>query len=320
MAALMDGKALAAEVREQLGAEVQRLPVPPGLHVILVGPKSDAKAYMQPLKKLCRQVGVEAASTELHDNCSENELRTAIMQTNQDPTVHGVLLQLPLPKHMDERAVTQLIAPEKDVDCVHPLSMGKLLLRGYEPAAWPSVAAGCLALLERSNVELRGKRATVIGRSNLVGMPTALMLQQRGATVTICHSDTPICDVKAATLGSDIVVVAVGKPDFVKSTWIKSGAAVCDIGLTTIEDADAPGGYRMVGDCDATVKEVAGLITPVPGGVAALTVAMTLRNVVRLAKSASEAVKVPASLPSAPEAVDEVAVGAETSETGEPEE
>ena len=142
MAALMDGKALAAEVREQLGAEVQRLPVPPGLHVILVGPKSDAKAYMQPLKKLCRQVGVEAASTELHDNCSENELRTAIMQANQDPTVHGVLLQLPLPKHMDERAVTQLIAPEKDVDCVHPLSMGKLLLRGYEPAAWPSVAAG----------------------------------------------------------------------------------------------------------------------------------------------------------------------------------
>jgi 5,10-methylene-tetrahydrofolate dehydrogenase/methenyl tetrahydrofolate cyclohydrolase len=319
MAALMDGKALAAEVREQLGAEVQRLPVPPGLHVILVGPKSDAKAYMQPLKKLCRQVGVEAASTELHDNCSENELRTAIMQANEDPTVHGVLLQLPLPKHMDERAVTQLIAPEKDVDCVHPLSMGKLLLRGYEPAAWPSVAAGCLALLERSNVELRGKRATVIGRSNLVGMPTALMLQQRGATVTICHSDTPICDVKAATLGSDIVVVAVGKPDFVKSTWIKSGAAVCDIGLTTIEDADAPGGYRMVGDCDDTVKEVAGLITPVPGGVAALTVAMTLRNVVRLAKSASEAVKVP-SLPSAPEAVDEVAVGAETSETGEPEE
>ena len=319
MAAPMDGKALAAEVREQLAAEVKRLPVTPGLRVILVGPKSDAMAYMQPLQKLCKQIGVEANSTALHDNCSADDLRAAIVQANNDATVHGVLLQLPLPKHMDERAMMQLIAPEKDVDCVHPLSMGKLLLQGYEPAAWPSVAAGCLALLERSSVDLRGKRATVIGRSNMVGMPTALMLQQRGATVTICHSDTPASDVKTATLGSDVVVVAVGKPGFVKSSWIKPGAAVCDVGMTTIEDPAAPRGYRIVGDCDDTVKEVAGLLTPVPGGVAALTVAMTLQNVVRLAQAASEQVKVPESLPSAPEEVDDVATGPEQSESGEPE-
>lgn len=326
MAAPMDGKALAAEVREQLTAEVQRLPAPPGLHVILVGARSDAKAYMQPLQKLCRQIGVQAASTELHDNCSEDELRAAVAQANADPTVHGVLLQLPLPKHMDERAVLQLIAPEKDVDCLHPISFGKLALRGYEPAAWPSVAAGCLALLERSNVELQGKRATVIGRSDMVGLPTALMLQQSGATVTVCHSDTPTSDTKAAALAADIVVVAVGKPGFVKSSWIKPGAAVCDVGLNTIEDKAAAGGYRIVGDCEDTVQEVAGLLTPVPGGVAALTVAMMLRNVVRLAKAAAAAAvdakqrSAPSRTPPAVEEVAEAAAagGAELSELPEP--
>lgn len=318
MARLMDGKALAAEVREQLAAEVQRMSVQPVLHVILVGAKSDAKAYMQPLSKLCRQIGVEAVSTELYDNCTEDDFRKAVIQANHDPNVHGVLLQLPLPKHMDERAVLQLVAPEKDVDCVHPLSVGKLALQGYEPGAWPSVAAGCIALLEGSNVGLRGKQATVIGRSNMVGLPTALMLQQRGATVTVCHSDTPAADTKAASLRSDIVIVAVGKPGFLKSSWIKPGAAVCDVGLSTVEDQDAPGGYRIVGDCDETVQEVAGLLTPVPGGVAALTVAMTLRNLVQLAKVACEQqAKAPDSLSSAPE--DAAEEDAELPQTDEPE-
>ena len=148
------------------------------LSLLMINRRVRESRYMKPLQKLCKQIGVEAASTELHDNCSEESLREAIMQANTDPTVHGVLLQLPLPKHMDARAVVELIAPEKDVDCVHPISVGKLVLQGYETVAWPSVAAGCLALLERSNVDVRGKRATVIGRSNMVGLPTALMLQQ----------------------------------------------------------------------------------------------------------------------------------------------
>ena len=305
MAAPMDGKALAVEVREQLTAEVQRLGgVVPALHVILVGARSDAKAYMLPLQKLCKVVGVHAASTELHDNCSEAELLAAVAAANADPTVHGVLLQIPLPKHMDEHAVLASIAPEKDVDCLHPLSFGKLAMRGHEPAAPPSVAAGCIALLERSGVDLEGKKATVIGRSNMVGMPCALMLQQRGCTVTVCHSDTPTSDTKAAALNADVVIAAVGSPGFVKASWIKSGAAVCDVGLTTIEDKAAPNGYRLVGDCEDAVKEVAGLLTPVPGGVAALTVAMMLRNVVGLAKasvmaSLTEAVEASVPAPSA---------------------
>ena len=298
----MDGKALAAEVRQQLAAAVERLPAPPGLAVILVGSRTDAKAYMTRLTKLCNAVGVTASSTELSDTAVEADVLAAVAAANEDAAVHGVLLQLPLPKHMDEQRVLASIEPAKDVDCLHPVSFGRLALSGHEPAAPPSVAAGCLALLDRAGVPLKGRRATVIGRSNLVGLPAALMLQQRGATVTVCHAETPAKETMVAAQGADILVVAAGRPGLVKASWVKPGAAVCDVGLTTVEDAEAAAGYRMVGDCEPEVAEVAGFLSPVPGGVAALTVAMLLKNVVSLAKDSLAKAPPAAALPTPAEA------------------
>lgn len=285
---LLDGKACAATIRTELSARVAELTAQgktPGLAVILVGENPASVSYVTAKERACAEIGVRSFPYRLPAETSQAELLALIEKLNADPAVHGILVQLPLPKELDEDAVILAIAPEKDVDGFHPVSVGRLVLG--QPAFLPCTPHGVLVLLERAGISAAGKHVVVVGRSNIVGKPLANLLLRKGidATVTICHSRTP--DIATYTRQADILVVATGRPNTVTAGMIKPGAVVVDVGVNRIPDATKKSGFRLVGDVAFNdLAPVASAITPVPGGVGPMTIAMLLSNTVQAAQEA----------------------------------
>lgn len=278
---VIDGKAVAAQLRKEISATVGAMQEKhgqvPGLAVVIVGERKDSQTYVRMKRRACAEVGIRSFDCDLPEGATQAEVLAAVERFNADPNVHGILVQLPLPKHIDEEAVLAAISVEKDVDGFHPLNIGKLAMKGREPLFVPCTPAGCLELLDRIGTELRGKRAVVVGRSNIVGMPVAMLLLKRNATVTVCHSASK--GMPSLVKEADVVVAAAGQPQMIKGSWLKPGAIVIDVGTNPIDDSSKKLGYRLVGDCDfEECRAVAGAITSVPGGVGPMTIALLLKN------------------------------------------
>jgi len=287
-AKLIDGTATGRLVRDDVAREVARLKtlgVVPGLSVVLVGEDPASAVYVRSKGKACEEAGMRGETIRLPADTSEAQLLEQVDALNADPRVHGILVQMPLPKHMSADKVIRRIRPEKDVDGFHPVNVGKLSI-GERDGFVPCTPAGAIELLVRSGVETRGKDAVIVGRSNIVGKPMAALLLQDApggnASVTVCHSRTT--DLAAHTRRADILVAAIGRPEMITGDMIKPGAVVIDVGINRVNDTSVPKGYRIVGDVEfASARAVASLITPVPGGVGPMTIAMLLKNTVRAA-------------------------------------
>jgi 5,10-methylene-tetrahydrofolate dehydrogenase/methenyl tetrahydrofolate cyclohydrolase len=289
-AQLIDGKAIAAQIREEVAEEVKKMVAEgkpkPGLATVLVGENPASQVYVRMKHKACEKAGIESFAYTLPETASQEEVESLVKELNENPSVNGILVQLPLPSGLDEESVLNCIDIEKDVDGFHPINIGRLAQKGRESLFVPCTPAGCLVLLDRMNVPIEGANAVVLGRSNIVGMPVALLLVKRNATVTICHSRTK--DLPGVVRGADILIAAVGRPEMVKGDWVKPGAVVIDVGVNRVDDPSTEKGYKLVGDVDfEEVKEVAGMITPVPGGVGPMTIAGLLANTVRAAQIAN---------------------------------
>lgn len=275
MAQLIDGKAIAAQIKEELKEQVAALKEQGrevSLAVIQVGEDKASSVYVNNKKKACEYIGIRSLSYHLPEEVSEEELLKLINTLNQDDAVNGILVQLPVPKHIDEDRVIKAIDPKKDVDGFHPQSVGALSIG--QPGFVSCTPAGIIELLKRSNVEITGKECVVVGRSNIVGKPMALLLLRENGTVTVCHSKT--ADLRAVTKRADILVVAIGKPQFIDETYVKEGAVVIDVGIHRDEN------NRLCGDVNFDrVKDVVEKITPVPGGVGPMTICMLMHNVVK---------------------------------------
>lgn len=275
MATLIDGKAVAKTIRKELAASLASVPTAqrPKLVVVLVGDDPASAIYVRNKERACQKVGIAHETIRHPATMSEDELLALVHQLNSDQTVHGILVQLPLPPHIDAQKILLAIDPAKDVDGFHPVSVGKMVVGA--PTLLPCTPAGVIELLDRYNIPIAGKHAVVLGRSNIVGKPAALLLLQRNATVTICHSRT--ADLAAHTRQADILIAAVGKPGMVTADMVKNGTVVIDVGTNHLE---RDGETKLVGDVDfAAVEAQAQAITPVPGGVGPMTIAMLLRNV-----------------------------------------
>ena len=290
-AQIIDGNAIADKIRLEITAEVERMIAAglprPGLAAVLVGERKDSQSYVSMKRKRAGEVGIESFGHTLPATATQAEVETLVAELNADPRVNGILVQLPLPDHLDDEKVLNTISIEKDVDGFHPLNIGRLAQKGREPLFVPCTPDGVMYLIEQTGVPFKGANAVVLGRSNIVGMPAALLLVKRDATVTICHSRSK--DLPAICRQADILVAAVGRAEMVRGDWIKPGAVVIDVGTNAVDDPTAKRGYRWVGDvCFEEAKEVAGWITPVPGGVGPMTIAMLLRNTVRSARYVAE--------------------------------
>jgi 5,10-methylene-tetrahydrofolate dehydrogenase/methenyl tetrahydrofolate cyclohydrolase len=293
-AKIIDGKQIAADIRAEIKGEVERLKAKtgkvPGLAVVIVGERKDSQTYVRMKRKACDEVGIHSFHSELPETISEKELIDVVKGYNDNPDCHGILVQLPLPKHIDEEKVLGVISLEKDVDGFHPLNIGMLAMKGHEPLFMPCTPKGSIVLLERSGVELKGKNAVVVGRSNIVGMPASMMLNKKDCTVTVVHSRTK--NPKEICRRADIVIAAAGSAKMIKGDWIKKGAAVIDVGTNSVEDKSKKSGYALVGDVDFNeAKKRASFITPVPGGVGPMTIAMLLQNCLDGGKRAIEGTK-----------------------------
>jgi 5,10-methylene-tetrahydrofolate dehydrogenase/methenyl tetrahydrofolate cyclohydrolase len=286
-AQLIDGKAIAATIRGEIKAEVEAMRANdgrvPGLATVLVGERKDSQTYVRMKKKACAEVGIASFSYDLPADISQAELLEIVQDLNANPEVHGILVQLPLPDPIDDEEILGAVSLEKDVDGFHPLNIGRLSMKRREPLFVPCTPKGCIELLDRTGVTIEGKRAVVLGRSNIVGLPVAMLLLHRNATLTICHSRTQ--DLPAVVREADILVAAVGRAEMVRGDWIKPGAVIIDVGVNAVDDPDSDKGYKLVGDVAfAEAKEVASAITPVPGGVGPMTIAMLLQNTLNSAK------------------------------------
>ncbi|KAF7818222.1 bifunctional protein FolD 2 [Senna tora] len=336
VATVIDGKAVAQAIRSEISDEVrllsQKYGKVPGLAVVIVGNRKDSQSYVSMKRKACAEVGIKSFDVDLPEQVSEADLVKQVHELNANPDVHGILVQLPLPKHINEEKVLTEISLEKDVDGFHPLNIGKLAMKGREPLFLPctpkanpldsenfcngldyvkkcvdfdqllvtksllklceaasvgiyftTCMQGCLELLHRNGVSIKGKKAVVVGRSNIVGLPVSMLLLKADATVTIVHSHTS--DAERIIREADIVIAAAGQPKMIKGSWIKPGAAVIDVGTNAVDDPSKKSGYRLVGDVDfEEASQVAGWITPVPGGVGPMTVTMLLKNTLEGAK------------------------------------
>jgi len=286
-AQLIDGTAIAQSVRDEVKEKVAKRLADgksqPGLATVLVGERVDSAAYVGMKQKACAELGMTSFHHPIPADVSQEDLEKLIKELNADPKVHGILVQLPLPDHLDEERVLQLISIEKDVDGFSPLNIGRLAQKGREPLFVPCTPYGCIYLLKNAGVQISGANAVVLGRSNIVGMPAALLLVKENATVTVCHSRTKnLADVVRQ---ADILIAAIGRTEMVQGDWIKPGATVIDVGMNSKPDATKKKGYRLVGDVDfEAAKEVAGFITPVPGGVGPMTIAMLMANTLRAAE------------------------------------
>ena len=290
-AKIIDGTKIAAEVRQGVGASVARMEAEhgytPGLATVLVGDNVASATYVRMKRKACAEAGIRSIGHELAADSSQEEVEELVASLNADPGVNGILVQLPLPSHLDEEAVLNAVDLEKDVDGFHPVNIGRLSMKGRDPLFKPCTPAGVIVLLQESGVQLSGAEAVVVGRSNIVGLPVAMLLQKENATVTICHSRTR--DLAAHTREADIVVAAIGRMEMITGDMLKPGVAVIDVGINQKDDPTKKRGYRLVGDVEfESAKEVAGAITPVPGGVGPMTIAMLLKNTLRAAENALE--------------------------------
>ena len=255
----------------------------PGLATILVGEDPASQTYVRSKHRACEKAGINSFSFTLPADTKQEKLEALIRELNADERVHGILVQSPLPKGLDEQKALGVLSIEKDVDGFHPLNIGRLAQKGPDPLFVSCTPAGIMVLLNDALPSLEGKNAVVLGRSNIVGMPVALLLVRANATVTICHSRTR--DIASIALQADILVAAIGKPEFVRGDWIKPGAVVIDVGINRVEDSSHKRGYRLVGDVAFDeASQVAGAITPVPGGVGPLTIAMLLKNTLKAAE------------------------------------
>ena len=282
--AIIDGKAVAQEIQNELKKEISQLNGrPPCLAVILVGDSGPSRIYVNRKTKACEEVGIHSIKRHLDASISEEELLKEIEHFNVNPQVDGILVQLPLPDHINDSRVTRWINPEKDVDGFHPINVGKMLI-GETDGFFPCTPLGVQALIEHTGIKLPGKQIVIVGRSNIVGKPLAAMLLQRGrgidATVTVAHRFSE--NLKEITLGADILVVAIGVPHHISGDMIKEGAVVIDVGINRIEDLARKSGSRLVGDVDfEQAKDKCAFITPVPGGVGPMTIAMLLKNTLK---------------------------------------
>ena len=279
MAKLISGKAVSAALRTQIREETAALRenhgIHPGLAVVLVGNDPASQIYVRNKQKACEEVGFRAFEYRLNENSTQEQLLDLIRVLNKDDKVHGILVQLPLPKHIDEQTVILTIAPEKDVDAFHPMNVGRIMIGNYE--FLPCTPAGVMELVDSTGVDLNGANCVVVGRSNIVGKPMAMLLLHRNATVTICHSRTR--NLAEVCAGADILVSAVGKPHFIRADMVKDGAVVIDVGMNHDENG------KLCGDVEfAEVEPKASYITPVPGGVGPMTITMLLKNTLHAAK------------------------------------
>ena len=287
----IDGTAVAKSVREDVAREVAELKargITPGLTVVIVGEDPASQTYVAAKEKASVEAGMKGETIRLPADTPQPELEALIDRLNADATVHGILVQSPLPRHMDANTVVRRILPEKDVDGFHPVNVGKLLI-GETDGFAPCTPAGVQELLVHYGVETKGKEVVIVGRSNIVGKPMAALLMQQGAgadcTVTVCHSRTK--DLRFHTRRADIVIAALGKPEMITGDMIRPGAVVIDVGISRVDDATRARGYRLAGDVHfESASKVASLITPVPGGVGPMTIAMLLKNTVRAARQA----------------------------------
>jgi 5,10-methylene-tetrahydrofolate dehydrogenase/methenyl tetrahydrofolate cyclohydrolase len=290
-ATIIDGKAVADKVREEVRQAVadmkEKHDYVPGLATVLVGEDTASATYVRMKQRTCEKLGINSIGHKLSADASQEQVETLIAELNADPNVNGILVQLPLPDHLDEESVLNTVDLAKDVDGFHPVNIGRLAMKGREPLFVPCTPAGCMRLLSEYEVETSGAEAVVLGRSNIVGMPMAMLLKKANATVTICHSRTR--DMTAHLQRADILIAAVGRMEMVTGDMLKPGAAVIDVGINRKDDPSRKRGYRLVGDVEfESAKEVAGAITPVPGGVGPMTIAMLMANTLRAAEMALE--------------------------------
>jgi 5,10-methylene-tetrahydrofolate dehydrogenase/methenyl tetrahydrofolate cyclohydrolase len=288
-AQLIDGKVIAQKVRDEVCAEVALRTAAgkpqPVLAAVLVGDRPDSAAYVSSKGKACQELGMGSVSHHLPADATQEQVEELVRILNADKTVNGILVQLPMPAQINEERVLQLISIEKDVDGFSPINIGRLAQKGREPLFVPCTPYGCIYLLEQAGVKIEGANAVVLGRSNIVGMPAALLLIGKNATVTVCHSRTR--DLPGVVRGADILIAAIGKTEMVRGDWIKPGAAIIDVGINSVPDATKKSGHRLVGDVNFNeAKEVAGFITPVPGGVGPMTIAMLISQTVDAAERA----------------------------------
>lgn len=282
----LDGKACASQVESDLLgriADLKERGTEPHLAVIIVGDDPASHVYVNSKVNTCKRLGIKSTHISLPSDTDETMLRHHISTLNEADDVHGILVQSPLPNHMDEEGITDLIHPDKDVDGFHPQNLGRLV-QGRTDGMLPCTPSGVMRMLRWAGVQLEGKRAVVLGRSRIVGMPAALLLAAKGAdaTVTVVHSRTD--DAAAVCRQADVLVAAVGRADMVKADWVKPGAVVVDVGINRVEDASRERGWRLAGDVDPGVNDVAQWLSPVPGGVGPMTIAMLMENTVRAAE------------------------------------
>lgn len=283
MAEILDGKKVSQKVKDALKEETkaffEKYGIRPGLAVVIVGDDPASRVYVNSKKKACEEIGYYSEEHALSKDTTESELLSLVKKLNGDGKIHGILVQLPLPGHIDEEKIINAISPQKDVDAFHPVNVGKIMIGNFD--FLPCTPAGVMELLDEANIDLTGKNCVVIGRSNIVGKPQAMLLLHKNATVTICHSKTK--NLKEITKNADVLVAAVGRAKMVTADYVKKGAVVIDVGMNRLENK------KLAGDVDFdSVKDVASYITPVPGGVGPMTIAMLMKNTFTAAKRAAE--------------------------------
>lgn len=288
-AKIIDGKKVAARVRDEVAEAVaamkEKYNYTPGLATVLVGEDPASDTYVRSKQRMCERLGIRSVGHKLPADASQEEVVALVAKLNADPEINGILVQLPMPKHIDEEAVLNTIDLEKDVDGFHPVNIGRLAMKGRNPLFIPCTPAGCMELLADAGVDTNGAEAVIVGRSNIVGLPMAMLLQKANATVTICHSRTK--DLTEHLKRADIVVAAIGWAEMIKGDMLKPGAVVIDVGINRVDDDTRERGYRLTGDVEYdSAAEVAGAITPVPGGVGPMTIAMLMKNTLRAAEIA----------------------------------
>ncbi|MDP6328641.1 MAG: bifunctional methylenetetrahydrofolate dehydrogenase/methenyltetrahydrofolate cyclohydrolase FolD [Candidatus Thalassarchaeaceae archaeon] len=289
-ATVLDGKKIGRVIEEELNHRIinlQSKAIIPHLAVVIVGDDPASHVYVRNKEMACERCGIKSTRIDLEGDISEKEILDTVHMLNSDNSVHGILVQSPLPEGINESLVTDAISPQKDVDGFHKMNLGRLV-QGDSSGLLPCTPAGIMKILESSDIDLSGKNALVIGRSRIVGMPMSILLAQRGidATVTIAHSRTK--NLQDICREADLVVAAIGRPEFVKSEWIKPGATVIDVGINRVKDSSRKSGYRLVGDVDSDASNVAGNITPVPGGVGPMTIAMLMSNTIMATENQSK--------------------------------
>ncbi len=289
-AKIIDGKTMAQQLRQEVADEVAARVAAgkprPGLATVLVGEDPASQSYVRSKQKTSQELGIESFGFTLPATASQQEVEDLVRKLNADPKVNGILVQLPLPKGLDDEKVLREISIEKDVDGFHPLNIGRLAQKGRDPLFVPCTPEGVIYMLEHTLPTLEGANAVVLGRSNIVGMPVALLLVRANATVTICHSRSK--DLPGIVREADVLVAAVGRAEMVRGDWVKPGAVVIDVGVNRVDDPSRSRGYRLVGDVAFDeVKEVASAITPVPGGVGPMTIAMLMYNTLKASKMAN---------------------------------